>query len=202
MEKQNYQLTMENALRKIPEGTKLVLHSCCGPCSSSVLEQLAAHFEVTLLYYNPNIWPKEEYIRRRDEQQEVLKKLPIKHPVHFVELPYKEEEFLAVAAGLEAEPEGGSRCAACFALRLGQAAAFARRQGINWLTTTLTVSPHKNAALLNKIGEKAAEENGVHFLPSDFKKKNGYKRSLELSEEYGLYRQEYCGCEFSYARQT
>lgn len=201
MQKRNYRQETDEMLAQLPAGTPLLLHSCCGPCSSAVLEELAAHFAVTLLYYNPNIWPKEEYARRRDEQVELLKKLPVRHPIEFEEVAYEPQEFLAAARGLEGEPEGGARCEACFALRLRRAAKEAAARSIEWFTTTLTVSPHKNAPMLNRLGEEIGAETGVRFLPSDFKKRDGYKRSLELSAEYGLYRQSWCGCEFSYRRK-
>lgn len=194
----NYQLEMEHMLREIPAGTSLLLHACCGPCSSSVLERLAGHFSVTLLYYNPNIWPGEEYSRRRNETRRLLEELPARYPVTFKEMPYQTDVFYEATAGLEQQPEGGARCAHCFRLRLEEAARTAAKQNIPWFTTTLTVSPHKNAALLNKLGGELGEKYGVHFLHSDFKKKDGYKRSLVLSEQYDLYRQSYCGCEFSY----
>lgn len=201
MKMRNYRQETDELIARIPEGTGLLLHSCCGPCSSAVLEELASHFDVTLLYYNPNIWPNEEYVRRRDEQMALLQKLPVRYPVKFEEAAYEPKEFLQAAQGLEGEPEGGARCEACFALRLRRAAETAAARRIPWYTTTLTVSPHKNAPLLNRLGEEIGAEVGVKFLPSDFKKRDGYKRSLALSREYGLYRQNWCGCAFSY-RQT
>ena len=193
---QNYRKEMEQLMASAPEGEHLLLHSCCGPCSSAVLEQLSSHFKVLLLYYNPNIWPRQEYDRRRDEQIQVLKMLPVRFAVRFEELPYCPEEFLRAVRGLEDAPEGGVRCEACFSLRLARAAQEAAVRGISWFTTTLTVSPHKNADVLNRLGRETEQKYGVRFLASDFKKKEGYKRSLELSAEYGLYRQDYCGCEF------
>lgn len=201
MNKENYHEKMEEALAQIPKGERLLLHSCCGPCSSAVLEQLSKHFAITLVYYNPNIWPPAEYERRKEEQRGLLKKLPQAYPIVFEEVPYRPEAFYAAVAGLEQEPEGGRRCAACFELRLQQAAQQAVQRGMEWFTTTLTISPHKNAALLNSLGQQVAQRYGLHFLPSDFKKKNGYKRSLELSAEYGMYRQDYCGCEFSHRQR-
>ena len=195
---ENYQRKMEQELNKIPKGERLFLHSCCAPCSSAVLEQLSRHFAVTLYFYNPNIWPSQEYERRKAEQATLVEKLETEYPVTFLEAEYKPEDFYAVAQPLAGQPEGGGRCTACFALRLRQAARTAAEQGFGWYTTTLTVSPHKNAPLLNQIGTKAGEEFGIKFLPSDFKKKEGYKRSLELSAEHDLYRQDYCGCEYSY----
>ncbi len=193
----NYQKEMEQMLAGLPEGQPLLLHSCCAPCSSAVLEVLASRLSVTLFYYNPNIWPQAEYLRRRDEQQRLLRQLPVKYPVQFVEGAYDPERFLAAVAGLEEAPEGGDRCAVCFSLRLAAAAQAALDRDIGLFTTTLTVSPHKNAALLNEVGSQAAQEAGIQFLPSDFKKQDGYKRSLQLSAQYGLYRQQYCGCRFS-----
>lgn len=172
---------------------RLLLHSCCGPCSTAVLERLSEQFDVTLHFYNPNIQPAEEYIKRLDAQREVCRRLGI--PI--IEEPYDDGEFLAAAAGLEAEPEGGRRCAECFRLRLQKTAEAARAGSYDCFTTTLTVSPHKNAPLINELGRQAAERCGVPFWPSDFKKRDGYKRSIELSKEYGLYRQNYCGCLFS-----
>lgn len=198
MNKENYQQKMEQLMKELPEKTELVLHSCCGPCSSSVLEQMANYFSVYLLYYNPNIWPQEEYERRKLEQVDVLKRLKVKYPVTFVEMPYEQEKFSQVVKGLEQEKEGGARCTQCFLLRLTQAAKYAQDNSIEWFTTTLTVSPHKNSQLLNILGQKVATKYNVKFLPSDFKKKNGYKRSLELSKELDLYRQDYCGCKYSY----
>ena len=198
MVRENYQRRMEQELGKIPKGEKLLLHSCCAPCSSAVLEQLSHHFAVTLYFYNPNIWPSQEYERRKAEQEALVKEIKTEYPVVFREAEYKPEDFYAVAKPLAEEPEGGGRCAVCFNLRLRQAAKTAKELGFAWYTTTLSVSPHKNAPLLNQIGTKAGEEFGVKFLPSDFKKKEGYKRSLELSAEYDLYRQDYCGCEYSY----
>lgn len=198
-QKNNFNRQMEKAMENIPAGESLLLHSCCGPCSSAVLERLAKHFKVTILYYNPNIWPAGEYARRKDEQKRLLALQPMQYPVEFVEGAWEHDSFLRAAKGLEAEPEGGARCAACFALRLQQSARWAAEQGFAWFTTTLSVSPHKNAALLNALGQQAAQKHNISFLCADFKKKDGYKRSIELSKEYGLYRQDYCGCEFSAA---
>lgn len=199
--KRNYDKEMQALLDVIPQGEELLLHSCCGPCSSAVLEQLAEHFAITLLYYNPNIWPQKEYDRRQDEQESLLQKLCTTYPIKFIRVEYNPEEFLQVALGLEEEPEGGARCAQCFKLRLTQAAKEAKSRGIKWFTTTLSISPHKNSMLLNKIGEEIAAEYELNYLFSDFKKREGYKRSLDLSSQYGLYRQEYCGCEFSYRQR-
>ncbi|HIV50803.1 MAG TPA: epoxyqueuosine reductase QueH [Candidatus Faecalibacterium intestinipullorum] len=175
---------------------RLLLHACCGPCSSAVLEQLSQFFEITVLYYNPNTWPEAEYRRRG---QELERFVAAAHPlgVKVVEDRYDPQEFYSAVAGLEAEPERGGRCTVCYRLRMRRAAQYAVEHGFDWFATTLSISPHKDAARINQIGQELEQEFGVKHLPSDFKKKNGYLRSLQLSEEYGLYRQDYCGCEFS-----
>ena len=199
-QKRNYQKELERKLAGFAEEgavPSLLLHSCCAPCSSYVLEYLSRFFYITVFYYNPNITEEEEYRRRAAEQKRLIARMPAKHPVFFLEGAYEPERFYAAAAGLETAPEGGERCARCFALRLGETARVCREKGFDYFTTTLTISPLKNAPLLNEIGEEAAAREGAVFLNSDFKKKNGYKRSVELSAEYGLYRQDYCGCVFS-----
>ena len=196
----NYQKELERLLETFPEDGEppaLLLHSCCGPCSSYVLEYLSQFFRITLFYYNPNIYPQEEYFRRLAEQRDLLEQLPLKHPVSLVEGDYDTEHFYAVAKGLEKEPEGGERCFACYELRLRQAAALAKEGGFDYFTTTLSISPYKNAQKLHEIGERLGQEYGVRPLPSDFKKQGGYQRSIALSREYELYRQDYCGCVFS-----
>ena len=192
----NYQLEMEKVLRTL-DGTrpKLLLHACCAPCSSATLERLSAHFDLTILYYNPNIYPPEEYHRREAELERFVEQAGYHYPV--VELPYDPQEFYSAVAGLENEPERGSRCTVCYRLRMRRAAQYAAEHGFQWFTTTLSISPHKDAKRINEIGQELEAEFGVKHLPSDFKKHNGYLRSLQLSEEYGLYRQDYCGCEFS-----
>ena len=196
MEKRNYQREMEAEIAGL-EGRRptLLLHSCCGPCSSAVLERLTEHFRVTLLYYNPNIEPEEEYLHRLSEQERLLSLLPEEVPM----LPcgYAHEAFEAFAPALADAPEGGERCLACFAMRLNYTAEQAKEHGFEYFTTTLSVSPHKNADNVNRIGEEAGKRYGVKYLFADFKKKNGYLRSLELSREYELYRQDYCGCRYS-----
>lgn len=200
MVKRNYQKEMEEIIAK-EEGKgyvpTLLLHSCCAPCSSAVLEKLTDHFRITILYYNPNISPQEEYDKRVRELKHLLEELPQKYPVRLIEGAYEPERFYEVVKGLEKIPEGGERCFACYRLRLEYAAACAAKLGSDYFTTTLTISPLKNTAKLNEIGEELAEQYGISCLPSDFKKKNGYKRSIELSAEYGLYRQDFCGCVFS-----
>ncbi len=175
----------------------LLLHACCAPCSSYVLEYLARYFSITLFYYNPNISPEEEYRKRLAEVRRLLAELPVKYPVSLLEGKYDPQRFFAMAKGLESEPEGGARCALCYGLRLREAAEAAKAGGFEWFTTTLSVSPYKNAEKLNAIGAELEKEYGVRYLPSDFKKRGGYQRSIELSRVYGLYRQNYCGCVFS-----
>ncbi|MCD7746133.1 MAG: epoxyqueuosine reductase QueH [Lachnospiraceae bacterium] len=179
----------------------LLLHSCCAPCSSYVLEYLSQYFQITVLYYNPNIYPEEEYFRRVKEQRRLIEEMGAKgvlpNPVRLLEGSFDSRKFYDAVRGLEQIPEGGARCEACFRLRLGEAARAASDGDFDYFTTTLTISPLKNAQKLNEIGEALAGEYQVKWLPCDFKKKNGYKRSVELSAEYGLYRQDYCGCVFS-----
>ena len=197
----NYAREMDKLLQGLAgRRPRLLLHACCGPCSSAVLEQLCHYFDITILYYNPNIWPAEEYHRRETELERFVAEA---HPlgVQVVEDRYEPAEFYAAARGLEAEPERGARCTACYRLRMRRAAEYAAAHGFDYFTTTLSISPHKDAARINQIGQALAAEYGVPHLPSDFKKKNGYLRSLQLSDEYGLYRQDYCGCVFS-ARQS
>ena len=194
----------QKELEKIIEENKkngvvpsLLLHSCCAPCSSYCLEYLSQYFKITVLYYNPNLFPAGEYERRVSEQKKLVSALPTKYPVTLVEMKGEPEEFYSAVKGLEHIREGGERCFACFRLRLERAARYAKENGFDFFTTTLTISPLKNAQKLNEIGEAAGVKFGVRHLPSDFKKKNGYKRSVELSKVYGLYRQDYCGCVFS-----
>ena len=199
MQKRNYQKEMEGVIASLSSDAApgLLLHSCCAPCSSSVLETLAAHFSVTLFYYNPNIFPEEEYQKRVQEQKRLIAAIPLVHPVSFWAGEYDPDRFFEVVRGLEKEPERGKRCEVCFRLRLQRAAQAAAEKQFSFFTTTLTVSPLKNAPLLNAIGEEMGKTYGVQWLPCDFKKKEGYKRSIALSKEYDLYRQDYCGCVFS-----
>lgn len=199
MEKVNFQQETERAIARLcGEGRPpLLLHACCAPCSSYVLEYLTRYFTITLFFSNPNITDPAEYQKRLAELRRLCAEAPFCGDVTVVEDDISPEEFLRAAAGLEDAPEGGSRCERCFRLRLGRAAAYARANGFSHFATTLTVSPHKNAPLLNAIGAETAAQYGVEYLPSDFKKKGGYQRSIALSKEYGLYRQPYCGCEFS-----
>ena len=200
MNKVNYQKVLEQIIEKNERENRvptLLLHSCCAPCSSYCLEYLSNYFKITVFYYNPNIYPEEEYEKRVKEQQRFIERLPAKYPISFVEGAYEKERFYEMAKGLEECPEGGERCFRCFRLRLEEAAKMAAEGGFDYFATTLTISPLKNAQKLNEIGEELSEIYKVEHLPSDFKKKNGYKRSVELSAQYGLYRQNYCGCVFS-----
>jgi predicted adenine nucleotide alpha hydrolase (AANH) superfamily ATPase len=176
----------------------LLLHSCCGPCSSYVLEYLRPYFRITVFFYNPNIEPEEEYIRRLNTQKKLISILNADggRRVELICGGYAPERYLSAVAGLETEPEGGGRCGVCFRLRLEESARLAAAEGFDYFATTLTVSPHKNAPLINAIGGAAGTRFGARYLPSDFKKRGGYLRSVELSREYGLYRQNYCGCRF------
>ena len=198
MNKVNYQKELDKIIEN-NTGTKprLLLHSCCAPCSSYVLEYLSRYFDITVFYFNPNISPKDEYIKRVDEVKRLIKEMPACADVKFIEGRYEPSEFYDAVKGLEDAPEGGERCLKCFELRLNEAAKTAAETGAEYVCTTLTISPLKSAENLNRIGEETAARYGVKWLPSDFKKKNGYKRSIELSNEYNLFRQNYCGCVFS-----
>ena len=194
----NYQKELDRIIQKRGQKTpRVLLHSCCGPCSSAVLEYITQYFDVTLLWYNPNLYPKEEFDRRFKTQVELIEKMGLADKVDILAEPWKSEDYYRRIKGLENEPEGGKRCAECFRLRLLETARLAKHYGYDYFCTTLTLSRHKDAVLINTIGEEIAKAVGVSWLPSDFKKRNGENRSIELSEQYGLYRQLYCGCEFS-----
>lgn len=196
----NYQKELDKLLLKLEKEKrvpKLLLHSCCAPCSSYVLEYLSRHFEITVFYYNPNIFPESEYTKRILEQQMLIGEMETKYPISFIAGNYDKEKFYDMAKGLEHLKEGGERCFKCYALRLEESARLAMEGEFDYYTTTLSISPLKNADKLNEIGMEIAEKYGVKYLQSDFKKKNGYKRSIELSKEFGLYRQDYCGCVYS-----
>lgn len=198
--KQNYQKLLERMLEGFEKENRvptLLLHSCCAPCSTYVIEYLSNYFHITVFYYNPNIDDAEEYQKRAREQQRLILAMPTKYPVMFVEGNYDVEAYLQKAQPMATEPEGGGRCMMCYAMRLGEAAKYAKAHEFEYFATTLTISPLKNAAKLNEIGEIFEKQYGVTYLKSDFKKKEGYKRSTELSETYGLYRQNHCGCSFS-----
>ena len=200
MNKINYQKELEKELERVLASgrtPRLLLHSCCAPCSSYVLEYLSRYFSIVLFYYIPNISPQEEYEKRVAEVRRFLQEMPLAGPVTLTLGDYEPERFFDLAKGHEAEPEGGDRCTLCYRLRLTEAAQAAKDLACDYFTTTLSISPLKNAAKINEIGEELAEIYHVQHLPSDFKKKNGYKRSIELSHEYDLYRQNYCGCVYS-----
>lgn len=202
MNRRNYQLELDKIISRAEEEgvyPSLLLHSCCAPCSSYVLKYLSEYFKITLLYFNPNIFPEEEYCRRVEEQKRLIRELPVRNPIEFIEGSYEPKEFFEAVKGLEHEPEGGKRCMVCYEMRLREAAIYAAKGGFDYFTTTLSISPLKNAEKINEIGSRLGMEYGVVHLPSDFKKKNGYKQSVELSKEYNLYRQNFCGCIYSKA---
>ena len=194
----NYQKELDRILEtEENQGKRLFLHSCCAPCSSYVLEYLSEYFVITDFFYNPNIDPPGEYRKRAEELQGLIRRMNLRYPVTFQEGRYDPKEFYYAVRGLESLPEGQERCFACYRLRMEEAARLAAQGGYDFFTTTLSISPLKNAHKINEIGEDLSVRYGVRHLPSDFKKKNGYLRSIELSRKYGLYRQDYCGCVFS-----
>lgn len=196
----NYQKELEKTLQLLEKEGKtptLLLHSCCAPCSSYVLEYLAAHFRITVLFYNPNIGEAQEYEKRRQELIRLIHQMPLKNPVSWMESSHSPRQFYEEVPDRKNDREGGASCFACYRLRLEETVRRAKKEGFDFFTTTLSISPLKNAAKLNEIGAELSREYGIPYLHSDFKKKNGYKRSIELSAEYGLYRQNYCGCVFS-----
>ena len=200
MNNQNYHQKMLEMIKRHCDNErvpKLLIHSCCAPCSSYCLELLSEYFEITVFYYNPNIYPPEEYHMRAAEQERFAQMLPAKHKISYVDGAYDSERFYAMAKGMENLSEGGERCFACYELRLREACEYAKDHGYDFFTTTLSISPLKNAAKLNEIGARLEEEYDMPYLYSDFKKQNGYKRSTEISNEYNMYRQYYCGCVFS-----
>jgi hypothetical protein len=200
MNKINYQKELDKVIEQIKqEGItpSLLLHACCAPCSSYCLEYLSQYFEITVFFFNPNISNKEEYEYRLSEEKRLISQMNFKNSVKIVEGEYKPESFFSAAKGLENEPEGGKRCKKCFELRLLEAVKKAEELDCDYVTTTLSISPLKNAQLLNEIGSGFAEQSGAKWLFSDFKKREGYKRSIVLSQKYELYRQNYCGCIFS-----
>ena len=192
--KENYDKKMQEQIKGIEKGARLLLHSCCAPCSSACLERLKEHFSVTVLYYNPNIEEEAEYAKRKAEQIRFLKETGW---AEFLDCDHEAAAFARIAEGLENEPERGARCYRCYALRLKKTAQIAKEKGYGYFATTLTLSPHKNADWLNEIGEKEGDRYEVIYLYSDFKKQAGYYRSIDLSKEYGLYRQDFCGCRYS-----
>lgn len=199
MNKINYQKKLDELINGISEGTvpRLLLHSCCAPCSSYTFEYLSQYFDITVLYYNPNISPRSEFDKRAVEQARLIAELPAQHKVKLVVSDYDYTEFLDIARGYEGCQEGGERCFRCYRMRLEKTAEKAKAEGFDYFCTTLSISPLKDSQIINKIGYETAEKYGVKWLPSDFKKKEGYKRSIELSREYNLYRQNFCGCAYS-----
>lgn len=198
MNKINYQLELDKIIAQLGDDVpRLMLHSCCAPCSSYTLKYLAEYFDITVYYYNPNISPEEEFNKRFDEQERLISQLPTKHTVKLIRGDYVYDDFLDIARGYEDVPEGGERCFRCYRMRLEHTARLAVEQGFDYFCTTLSISPLKNSQRINEIGYEVAEKYGIKWLPSDFKKREGYKQSIELSREYDLYRQNYCGCVYS-----
>lgn len=200
-DKRNFQKELENKLEQIQtagEVPQILLHSCCAPCSSYCIEYLSQYFEITVFYFNPNISMEEEYYKRVKEQQRFISEFPAKHKVNFIEGDYEPKRFFDAVKDYEKCPEGGERCFICYRLRLEETAKLAKSLEYDYFTTTLTISPLKNSAKLNEIGWELGEKYGIPYLLSDFKKREGYKRSIELSKEYELYRQDYCGCVYSH----
>lgn len=194
----NYDLKMEEEIEKIKEEVpRLLLHACCAPCSSSCIERLSKYFRITIFYYNPNITNEEEYKKRLEEVRKFIKRFKTENEVEVIGGRYDPNEFFEIAKGLENEPERGARCYKCYNLRLEESAKYASENNYDYFATTLTLSPYKKSDWINKIGEELDKKYKSKYLYSDFKKKNGYKRSIELSKEYGLYRQNYCGCIYS-----
>ncbi len=197
---ENYQLKMEEIIEKNRQSgkiPKLLLQACCAPCSSAVLERIAEYFEITILYYNPNISDSLEYEKRLEEVHSLISQLETKYPVTVMSGRYDPKEFFDTVRGYEHLKEGSERCFRCYRLRLTETAKLAKAEGFDYFGTTLSISPYKNSQVLNEIGEELEGEYGIPYLYADFKKKNGYKRSIELSKQYGLYRQDYCGCIYS-----
>ena len=197
MQRINYQRELDKLITALEGAPRLLLHACCAPCSSYCLEYLSQYFSITVLYYNPNISPAEEFRKRAEELKRLVSEMPTKNPVSLEIDEYEPHEFLDAVKGLENEPEGGKRCFVCYRLRLERAAKYAAEHGFDYFCSTLSISPLKSAQKLNEIGGELSEIYKVQTLPNDFKKKGGYLRSIELSREYGLYRQNYCGCVFS-----
>lgn len=193
----NYQLKLEELVKNLDYVPKLLLHSCCAPCSSRCIEFLSEYFDITVLYYNPNISPEEEYEKRKQEQIKFINEFKTKNKLDFMDIEYNYDDFLNIAHGMENEKEGGPRCFKCYNLRLEKTAQVAKENNYDYFGTTLTVSPYKNSQVLNQIGEELSKKYDIKYLYSDFKKNEGYKRSIELSKVYNLYRQDYCGCIYS-----
>ena len=197
----NYQIMLDKVIEKLDYVPKLLLHACCAPCSSYVIEYLSEFFDITILFYNPNIDTIDEYNYRLSELKRFIKEFKTKNPVKIVDLGYLKEEYEKIVPGLENEPERGLRCLKCYELRLDKSFSYAKENNFDYITTTLTLSPHKNSQVINEIGSELEKIYNVPYLYSDFKKRDGYKRSIVLSHEYNLYRQDYCGCRFSKRRK-
>lgn len=197
MNKTNYQKETDKVIESLDKVPKLLLHSCCAPCSSYTLEYLSQYFEITVFYFNPNISPIQEFEKRFDEQERLIHVLPAKHKISLLKGEYDYNEFLQIAKGYEDVREGGERCFRCYRMRLEKTAKVAKEQGFDYFCTTLSISPLKNSQKINEIGYETAQKYDVQWLPSDFKKREGYKRSIEMSREYNLYRQNFCGCVYS-----
>lgn len=197
--KENYSNKCEEILNSLKEKKRIILHSCCGPCSSYVISYLTNYFDITILYYNPNIYPYEEYIKRKNEQIKIIKELNNinKNNIDIMDCDYDNDEYEKKIKGLENEPEKGKRCEICYQMRIEKTAILGKKNNYDYFCTTLSVSPYKNATLINEIGKKLEEKYNINWLYSDFKKKDGYKKSIILSEKYNLYRQNYCGCVYS-----
>ena len=189
----NYQKKLEELIKTLNEKPTLLLHSCCGPCSTEVISFLKDYFDITIYYYNPNIEPLEEYLHRKREQIRFLKEYK-EAKIKFLDCDYDNDSFKQIAKGLESVPEGGARCNKCFYLRMQRTATIAKDNNFEYFGTTLTVSPHKNSEIINEIGEKVMKEYNIKYIYGDFKKNDGYKKSIEFSKAYNLYRQDYCGC--------
>lgn len=196
-EKVNYDKEMTNIISKLESPKKVLLHSCCAPCSSACIEKLTPYFDITILYYNPNIEPYEEYLKRKNEEIKFISKYPRVNKLDIIDCDYDNAKFLEIAKGLEEEPERGKRCLKCYNLRMEYTAKKAKELGYDYFATTLTLSPLKDSQVLNNLGYALSKKHDISYLPSDFKKRNGYKRSIELSKEYNLYRQNFCGCKYS-----
>ncbi|MBE6148843.1 MAG: epoxyqueuosine reductase QueH [Firmicutes bacterium] len=199
MMKTNYNVLMKDIIAKIEEGRvpSILLHSCCGPCSTEVIARLTKYFDITILYYNPNIEPKAEYEKRKQEQIRFINEFKPINKLEYMDCDYDNDAFLKMAQGLETEPEGGTRCHRCYELRLMKTAQLGKENNFDYFGTTLTVSPYKNSEVINQLGENIANKLGIKYLYSDFKKEDGYKKSIEYSKQYKLYRQNFCGCHFS-----
>lgn len=193
----NYDKLMEEQMSSTKEGSTLLLHACCAPCSSACLERLSNFFKTTIIYYNPNITEEKEYLKRLEELKNFIQKIKVKYPINIIDTRYDPKEFFEISKGLEKEKERGKRCYKCYELRLEETAKVAKENNFDFFATTLTLSPYKKTDWLNEIGENLSNKYQTSYLYSDFKKKNGYKRSIELSKEYNLYRQDYCGCIYS-----